>query len=99
MIKRSETEASLKDTANGIVSLFVWKSACKVISNELLLRSTSVSKGKNVLLHVLYVGTDEIIKINTIEIRGCSTKMTKGTKGWRAFMLIKWWTYTEETDC
>lgn len=77
MIKQSETETSLKDACNGIVSLFVWKTACKVINNELFLRSTSVSKGKNVLLNALYICTDEIIKISTFEIRECTIKTTK----------------------
>lgn len=81
MIKQSEPETSLKDTGNGIVSLFVWKTACKVISNELLLRSISVSEGKNVLLNALYVCTDEIIKRSIFEIKGCTMKTTKRTEG------------------
>lgn len=79
MIKQSETETSLKDTGNGTVSLFVWKTACEVISNELLLRSTSVSKEKNVLWNSLYICTDEIIKISTFEIGVYVIKMTKRT--------------------
>lgn len=81
MIKQSEAETLLKDTGNGIVSLFVWKRACEVISNELLLRSTSVSKGKNVMLNALYICTDEIIKRSTSEIRACIIKTTKWTEG------------------
>lgn len=81
MIKQSETETSLKDTGNGIVSLFVWKTAYEVISNELFLRSTSVFNGKNVLLTALYICTDEIIKISTFEIRGGTIKTTKQTEG------------------
>lgn len=80
MIKQSETETSLKDTGNGSVSLFVWKTDCEVINNELLLRSTSVSKGKNVLLNASYICTDEIIKISTFEIRGWTIKKTKWTE-------------------
>lgn len=44
--------------------------ACEVINNELLLRNTSVSKGKNVLQNASCICTDEIIKISTFEIRG-----------------------------
>lgn len=77
MIKQSETETSLKDTGNGTVSLFVCKTACEVISNELLLRSTSASKEKNVLWNALYICTDEIIKISIFEIVVYVIKMTK----------------------
>lgn len=102
MIKQSETPTSLKNTGNGSMSLLVWKknkTAWEVINNELLLRSTSASKGKNVLQNASCICTDEIIKISTFEIRGWTIKKTKWTEGYQAFMLIKWWTYREETNC